>query len=419
MLGFVQNWLAPRGNPIGIDFGSDCLRLAQVQWTGTEHRLIAAASADVPSHLPRTLPARLAFFVEATRDLLSQGGFKGRQAVLGLPVASMTIQHLRMAKMDEAELKKALPWEARGKLPFDPAHALIRHMIAGEVYQDQDPKYEVILMAAAREFVDQLLDSAVKAKLDVVGMNVEPRSIVDCFSHVHRRSTETEVTNLFVDIGSSGSRAIIARGQSIQFARSIPIGGEQFNRATATELRQGVQDAKMLRLKMGHAAPALDECREKHVISPGPQTEEAFALLNAGLHRAACGDDCEPTETAAKPPDADLSRRIEQACREPLNKLVEELELCRRYYETTFPSKPVERLIFVGGEARHRSLCQHIAREMGLAAEVGDPLVRMGRISDIGIESGIDRREPQPSWTVAVGLSLGSVLAEVAVEARS
>lgn len=30
MLGFVQNWLAPRANPIGVDFGSDCLRLAQV-----------------------------------------------------------------------------------------------------------------------------------------------------------------------------------------------------------------------------------------------------------------------------------------------------------------------------------------------------------------------------------------------------
>jgi geranylgeranyl pyrophosphate synthase len=67
----------------------------------------------------------------------------------------------------------------------------------------------------------------------------------------------------------------------------------------------------------------------------------------------------------------------------------------------------VDRLVFVGGEAKHRTLCQHIAREMGLAAQVGDPLVRMGRESRIGIDSGIDCRLPQPNWAVAIGLSMG------------
>jgi hypothetical protein len=88
-------------------------------------------------------------------------------------------------------------------------------------------------------------------------------------------------------------------------------------------------------------------------------------------------------------------------------KLVGELDLCRRYHEATFPSHPIDRLVFIGGESRHRSLCQSIARELGLAAQLGDPLVRMARVSDVGIESGIDRRQPQPGWTVAIGLSLG------------
>ena len=61
----------------------------------------------------------------------------------------------------------------------------------------------------------------------------------------------------------------------------------------------------------------------------------------------------------------------------------------------------------MGGEARHRGLCQQIARGLDLAAQVGDPLARMGRISDIGLESGIDRRLPQPDWAVAIGLSMG------------
>jgi Tfp pilus assembly PilM family ATPase len=100
---------------------------------------------------------------------------------------------------------------------------------------------------------------------------------------------------------------------------------------------------------------------------------------------------------------------VEEALHEPLGRLIDELGLCRRYYEATFQNKPVEKLIFVGGEAKQRRLCQHVAREMQLAAQVGDPLVRMGRISDIGIETGIDRRQPQPGWATAIGLSHGPV----------
>ena len=110
-----------------------------------------------------------------------------------------------------------------------------------------------------------------------------------------------------------------------------------------------------------------------------------------------------PTSTAI----AD-SRRIDRAIQAPLGKLIEELSLCRRYHEATFPNRPIERLIFVGGEARQKNLCRQIARELGIAAQIGDPLVRMARTTDVGIESGIDRRLPQPGWAVAIGLSMGT-----------
>jgi len=110
---------------------------------------------------------------------------------------------------------------------------------------------------------------------------------------------------------------------------------------------------------------------------------------------------------------------VEEACHEPLTKLIQELDLCRRYHEATFPSIPVERLVFVGGEAKQRRLCQNIARELQLAAQVGDPLVRMGRVSEVGIESGIDRRQPQPGWATAIGLSLGPLSGGGAVKVNA
>jgi type IV pilus assembly protein PilM len=444
MLGFVQNWITPKANPIGVDFGSDCLRMAQVQWTGGEHRLVAAASADVPSHLRADPLGRLNFFADAARDLLAQGDFKGRYAVLGLPASWMHIQHLRMPKLDDESLRKALPFEARGKLPIDPAQALLRHLIAGDVYQDQEPKVEVIVMAAKRELVNQYLAAAARAKLDVIGMNVEPRALLDCFAFVHKRKGDTDLTQCYIDIGCGSTRAVIARGSHILFARTIPVGGDHFNRAVSQTMKVTADDARLLRIKLCHQHPIVSERTEQReipnratdaatVAAPAAAgddaTDNSFALLSAGM-AASRRQVMDGPETSSAPatatavveapaPAAAVTaivpataeslqvKVVEQACLEPLGKLIEELDLCRRYYEATFPNKPVERLIFVGGEARQRSLCQHIARGLGLAAQVGDPMVRMGRISEIGVETGLDRRQPQPTWAIAIGLSMG------------
>lgn len=407
MLKLVQSWLSPRANPIGVDFGSDCLRIAQVSMQDGEPHLIAAASADVPAHLRNNTAARILWFADAARDLLGQGRFKGRQCTLALPSAAIYIQHLRLPRTDDETLKKTLPFEARGKLPIDPSRCLLRHVVAGELFSEQDPKVEVIVMAAAKDLVTQLLDAAARAKLDVIGMNTEAMSLIDCFSHVYRRKSDHESTTCYIDIGSSGTRTMIARGQEILFARTISIGGDHFTRAVSTAMGIGFEEAKLLRIQSA-AQPqgGLDDRRETRAIEPGPVqgADNSFALLQ----RSPTNHVAEPSAPVTAPQPA---RQLEQACIEPLNKLIDELNLCRRYHEATFPNKPVDRLLFVGGEARQRWMCQHVARQMQLAAQIGDPLVRMGRTTEVGAESGIDRRQPQPSWAVAVGLSVGPLSA--------
>ena len=424
MFNFVKNTfsglLGTKANPIGIDFGTDSLKMAQVSLEGGEPRLIAAAAAEVPSHVRNNPAARFAFFTETVREMLSTGGFKGRRAILALPAASMHIQHLRLAKMDDEMMKKALPWEARGKLPIDPSQALMRHLIAGEVYHESEPKNEIILMAAARDMVNQLLDAAGKAKLDVVGMSVEPSALVDCFGHIYLRAEDFTAVNCFVDIGCASSRAVIAQGNKILFARTIKIGGEHLTRAVAGHLKLSMEDARMLRLKLCYQQPGLDDAHRKQSVDNESDAPTAPRVNpNSRFRVDGNPNDGGPAATlTVEHRSAPVTKRgttdpkaqqalVEEACREPLNQLAGELDLCRRYYESAFPNKPVDRLIFVGGEAKHRSLCHYIAHEMSLSAQVGDPLIRMGRTTKVGIESGLDRRQSQPGWAVAIGLSLG------------
>src|SRR5437868_125104 len=100
---FVQSWFSSPSSPIGVDFGSDCLRVAQVELVDNEHKLCAVACADVPPHVRNEPYARFNFFAEIIRELLAQNNFRGRRVMLNLPACFMHIQHLRLPKMDRSE----------------------------------------------------------------------------------------------------------------------------------------------------------------------------------------------------------------------------------------------------------------------------------------------------------------------------
>lgn len=425
MFSFAKKWFGPKPCPIGVDFGTSALRLAQCVLDGDDWRLLAAASRAVPPELrgPNTLAAqRYDFFTRSMRDLLSQGGFVGRSVMIAMPSPDVHVCHVRTAVMSAADLAKALPWELKGKLPIDPSRAVLRHVIAGRVTKDNAPQDEVIVMASPRGAVEGLLAAASKAKLEVLGLNVDSRALVDCFGHVYRRKSDAEVTNCFIDLGCRGTRVTIARAGQVFFSRTIPLGGDDFTAAVAKTLGVTLEEARATRIALSaseetRALAAAAKAREFHQPearreTPDSRPDEDRAEDAFYLPAAAREERRQDVAASAAPlPHSDAlsvtARKADAAVAPLIARLVDELNLCRRYFEATFSGATIERLIFVGGEGRQRGLCRRIASDVGLTAQLGDPLVRMSRTTTVGIESGIDRRDPQPAWAVAVGLSMG------------
>ena len=251
------------------------------------------------------------------------------------------------------------------------------------MFQDQETKLELILMAVERETVNQFIQIAETAKLEVIGLTPEPKAIVDCFRGIFKPKTESVPTSMYIDIGFCGTRIIVANGGQILFVRFIPIGGDQFNYAASVALKVPVHEARSRRMELAEMQET--DPKSGSVIDPISDPMTAKRMAERGV--------------------------IEEACRDPLARLITELELCRRYHEATFPNRPIDRVVFVGGESMQRSLCQKIAKAVGIAAQLGDPMVRLGRTSQISPQSGLDLTKPQPGWVVAVGLSIGQAVA--------
>jgi type IV pilus assembly protein PilM len=345
--------------PIGVDLGTSSVKLAQLRETDGGHELVAAGMAEIPYAARGNLEARLEFCGEAIRPLMGNHAFRGRQAILSVPAEYTFVRHVRIPRTPPDQVETVVLRELQGKLPFAADDAEIRHIVVSEVSADGEPRQEVIVVAAARATLVACLGMAQRAKLDVVGVNVEPCAIVECFGRLFRRANDQKRTILFIDMGQASTQVVLSHGSQIVFARNVMIAGNHLDKALADKM--------------------------------GVKPEEAWQVRRE-----------EATRLEGPPAESEIHGHLADV----LDALGDELTQCVRYYESVFRNQNIERAIFLGGQASDKRLCQAIAQRLNLPAQIGDPLVRVDSPSAAG-GTTLDRREPQPRWAVAVGLSLG------------
>jgi len=301
----------------------------------------------------------------------------------------MLIQHVRMAKMDEEQLKKALPWEVQDKVPFDINRALVRHIVAGEVYEGDQAKLEVIVMAAPRTIVEQQLKMLERARLEVELVNVENNALLNSFAHLFERAEKNSLRIVFVDLGLESTKVVISHGSQIVFTRSVPIAARAYLQSISKSL--GISESKSSEL--------FAQAASGNTGYESAAGSAAVKFQNASSSGSAC--------SAAV---ADSERETVQAViQEQTQAMCEELKSCIRYHDLMFSADPVQKIIFLGGLSKIRMLCQSIAQHLRLPAQLGDPLVRLSPASRYGRHSDLMENDCHADWAVALGLSLGSM----------
>ena len=350
--------------PIGLDLGSSVAKAAQLCLMENEIELLAVGAIEVPRSIRADIPRRLDLLSTELRKLMKSGRFKGARCILSLPAEETFVHHVRIPKVAPGDMSSAVEAELSGKLPYAVEDAVVRHVIVGEVYGEGEAKQEVLTVSTPGSTLESYLAMARRAKLDVVGINVESCAVVECFARLFRRESDSGRTILYVDLGSVSTQVVLSRGPRIVFARNLAFGGEKFDRTVAEQKDISLEEANALRRYF--------QAGERNEA----ELEEFYRALD-----------------------------------EPVRAVAEELTQCLRYYESVFRNQGIERAIFVGGQAYDKRLCQAIAQRLNVPAQIGDPLIRVKRVDAVGLDAGLDRREPQPDWAVAVGLSLGAALA--------
>jgi type IV pilus assembly protein PilM len=374
-------------SPIGVDFGASSLKVLQL--TAQEApSILAAACLETPEHLLTNPIRRLEFQIENLGRVLRGGGFRGRRVVCAIPSQFSVCKHLQMQR-SEGMATDAVVASAMAQAMNCDAESLVTRQVEVPLPPGSG-KSEIICMATARALVERLMDAVKHARFEPVGMHSEFHAAMRAFETITRRFDDFALTSLYIDLGFATTKIVIATGRQMVFARCLELGSRQLDEAVARHAGIDLAGARALR---------IEDARRIEVPMPVAVAATGDSINLGDRRGTGTGMEVIPDgpPVAPAPGGCDL--------REALEMLTDEIQLSIRYHASLFPNDRIGRVVFVGGEARNRATCRHIACVLRMQAQIGDPMARIPRC---GTEPavGVNMKEPQPGWTVPLGLCL-------------
>lgn len=356
--------LRSKAAPIAIDCGSYAVRAIQMGGDA-EHPEIIGASCHVYSSDAGIKKDRHDETIEALHTFLRGRIFRGKQAITALGESDLQIRNIRLPALPDAELPSAVEFAAAERLQGLGDDAEVRSIFAGNVAGEEEVQQEIIVLAANEPVVRRHLDMLTSVGLESVGIDAAPLAMFRPFERYLRRAADQEQVNVFVDIGWSGTRIVIARGERIAFARTFAVGGAAFNRLVSKQLSLDLKKAASLR-----------------------RQAEALNAAKSG-----------PTSAI----DASTMSAVDDAIQPAWEKLGKEIGLCLRYFAVTFRGTQAQSVTCVGGESMNHHYLQTLSDVTGLRCRVGFPLRNVANTDALPTE---DHRGPLADWTTVAGLAI-------------
>jgi Tfp pilus assembly PilM family ATPase len=214
--------------PIGIDLGNGFLQMAQIGSNGHGLYLHAVGINPRPQDVEPQSPAWQRWAIDAIREMMSKGGFVGKNVIASLSSDDLFIEPIKVPRHTLDKLDEAILPFMQKKLPFSPQEAMIR-CIPVETGA-KSPEAEVIVVATQRCKIDRLLAIYEKIGLEVTEMSIWPSALMNSYRNFFsRRKNDQDRVAILLGVGSHCCHVAIGRGNELLFARVIPIGYSQFD----------------------------------------------------------------------------------------------------------------------------------------------------------------------------------------------
>lgn len=248
---------------VGLDIGSTAVRAAELS-TGAKPAVLRAAQVPLAVGAVENGEVRQPEAVaEALRELWQRGGFKNRQVWMGVGNQRVVVREIALPYMPEKELRASLGLQVQEFIPMSVDEAVLDFDTLGEFEQEDRKMLRLLLVAAQRVMVDQIVGAVQAAKLEPMGLDLIPFALVRAIGTPDvAMDLEEAGEEAVIDIGSHVTNIVVHARGTTRFVRILPSGGRDITIAIARAA--GVEDDVAERLKRGEEVedmPSPDEVR--------------------------------------------------------------------------------------------------------------------------------------------------------------
>jgi type IV pilus assembly protein PilM len=266
---------------VGVDVGSTAVRVAEVSLGDVPVVVRAAQVALPPGAVEAGEVKQPDVVAEALRDLWGRSGVKGKQVYLGVGNQRVVVREIALPWLPEKELRESLGFQVQEFIPMGADEAVLDYDPLGEVEQGGRRMQRILLVAAHKAMVNALVEAALAAKLDPLGIDLTPFAVVRAVgSGDEKLDLETQGDEAVVDVGSHVTAICVHDRGVTRFVRILPSGGRDVTLAIARGL--GVDDAVAEAMKKGEPVePPVDEEGRPQAL-PEAEDVQRLALTRAG-----------------------------------------------------------------------------------------------------------------------------------------
>lgn len=345
-------------NAIGLDIGTSGVRGAEISFNRDRITLEKFGQVALPEGAVRDGQVINTEAVSAAiKELWAAARFSHKKVVLGVANQRVIVRQMDMPKMSNEDLKKALPFQVQEFLPMPVEQAVMDfHAIETVAAADGRDMVRGMMVAVARDVVNGHITAAEGAGLQPVMVDLVSFAVLRSLAEPGAGDNFTEA---IIDVGSAVTNLVVHENGVPRFVRILMMGGQQVTDHMSERMGIPHADAEDLKQRVGMAV--------------------------------------------ASPQDKIAARVVEGA----INSFVDEIRGSIDFYNSSNPTKRVQRVVLSGGGSVLRGLGQRLATELQTTTVAADPV---GRVN-LGNTGLADEQLAlvAPLAAVPLGLAMGAM----------
>jgi type IV pilus assembly protein PilM len=367
---------------IGLDIGSTAVRAVELM-AGDPPTIVRAAQVPLGAGAVENGEVKEPELVTAAlRELWERGGFKSRQANMGVGNQRVVVREIALPYLPEKELKASLGFQVQEFIPMSVDEAVLDYDPIGEFEQDDRRMIRMLLVAAQRQMVDSVVAAATGAKIEPVGLDLVPFALVRSIGTTGvGMDLEVEGDEAVIDVGAHITNIVVHAGGTVRFVRILPSGGRDVTLAIARGI--GVDDEVAERLKRGEDVEIEETVEDLGDVGEG-----------------ASGGTYEGQTAGPVRPDVG---RVREIAMQRAGTFVDEIRSSLEFYTAQAQGARIARVLVTGGGSKLEGFLDLLRQRIPVQVDVGRVFQHVRSQLSLSDEA---LAEAEPVLAVAVGLAI-------------